>query len=154
MATRAEVEYHISGLDAELRDGLDRLWKADQAIDHAAFYRHWFNRYVAQLRAELDSPTPDIHAIAVAAMQAAWLARIWPVLQSARLQWRAPGNLKGANKAKRLTADQRRDRCTKIAKTLNRPTPARIQREYRQRYPGQPVPADTTIRRYLSAAKK
>ena len=96
----------------------DASSEADQADDHVDWYRHAFDGTVRQLRCALDIPAPDIHEIAVAAMQAAWLARIWPVLQSVRLQRRGPANLKDRNtksttgrRATRTAASPLRARC-------------------------------------------
>jgi hypothetical protein len=50
-----------------------------------AWYRRAFNRKIEHLRRALDSPAPDIYEIAERTMQAAWLARIWPVLHATRL---------------------------------------------------------------------
>lgn len=157
MTTRADVEYQLEGLEQELRDGLARLERADAADDHVAFYRRGFDRYVADLRRELDNPTPNIHTIAVAAMQAAWLARIWPVLQSTRLQWRGSGNLKDTNTKRTATAATTRRRCLAIARTMLRPTPAAIRAHYQEQFPSAnpaATPSTRTISRYLAPEKK
>ncbi len=144
---RGHVEYQIAGLAQELEDGLARLERADLADDHVAYYRRVFHSAVQRLRAELDSPTPDIHEIALAAMQATWLAHIWPVLQSVRLQWRGPDNLRGTNTQKQRTAASIRTRVLAIRAALPRPTPAAIRDAYNERWPGQ-APSLRTIRRH------
>jgi hypothetical protein len=144
-----EVEYLIGGLEEELRDGLARLEQADQANDHVAFYRKAFEHEIRELRLELASPNPDIYKIACCAMQAAWLARIWPVLQSKRLQWRAPQRFRDVNDEKRSIRDRKKQRCLDIAKTLAKPTPGLVRRKYATTYPLETPPSETSIRRYL-----
>lgn len=149
MTSRSEVEYHLAGLEQELRDGLARLERADSADDHVEWYRRAFDRYVRKLRRELDRPAPDIHEIAVSAMQAAWLARIWPVLHATRAQYRAPKNLRARNASRHKDAVTKQQRCVAIAKTLKHPTPAAVGKLYRQRFAGEPIPSPSSIRRYL-----
>lgn len=151
MTTRTEIEYHIAGLEKELEDGLARLQNADMATDHVAFYRHWFHRYIQQLREELDSPTPNPHEVAYFAMQAVWLARIWPVLHTDR--GRRHGHNPG-NEDKAQAAAQRADRCREIAGALPNWTPVLVQRRYRKQFPDEPELTLPTIRRYLKPLKK
>ena len=154
MTTRVDLEYLLSGLRDELEDGLARLERADAATDHVAWYRHGFDRYVTQLRRELDRPNPDIHEIAVCALQAGWLTHIWPMLDALRSQRRGPDNLKAVNTAKKVTAQERQQRCLEIARRLKRPTPAAISTRYRKDFPGDPIPSPSSIRRYLEPSKK
>lgn len=145
MATREDVEYQLAGLEQELRDGLARLERADKAHDHVAWYRRTFDRAVRQLREEFARPAPDVHRVALYSMEAAFLARIWPILGAKRAQWRAPS----ANDAKRDVAATRRQRVLDIATSLRRPTPAAIFAKYADRFPSEPVPSEPSIRRYL-----
>lgn len=152
---RRAVEYQIAGYAQELEDGLKALEKADQADDHVAFYRHGFDRAVRQLRDELASDTPNIHEIALAAMQAAWLAHIWPILQTKRLGWRAPDNLKSTNTNKQTKAALQKQRCFEIERELpaNKRTPAAIRNRYNEKWPGK-APALKTIRSYRATSQE
>lgn len=147
--TRADVEYQIAGLITELDDGLRRLEAADAADDHVAYYRRTFHRTVADLRAELDRPDPDVHAVAMCAMQAAWLARIWPVLSASRALRRAPASLAGVNARKKAAKDCNAARCREIARGMREPTPGKVRARYLTRWPNDPAPSVSSIARYL-----
>ena len=148
-----EVEYRIAGLAQELRDGLARLERADQGNDHVAYYQDAFDREVRALRLELASPKPDIYTIACAAMNACWLAQIWPVLNTDRGR-RHADNFKTVNRVRRASASKSADRCRTIAQSLNKPTPGKVQIRWREQFPGADVPSPSSIRRYLNPQKK
>ena len=156
MTTRVDLEYLLSGLKDELEDGLARLERADAVPqpNHVTWYRQRFDRYVTELRRELDRSNPDIHEIAVCALQAGWLTHIWPMLDARRSQRRGSENLKAVNTKKKVTAQEKQQRCLEIAQRLKRPTSAAIRTRYRKDFPGDPIPSPSSIRRYLTASQK
>lgn len=144
----ADLEYLISGLVAELEDGLGRLERADAADDHVGYYREHFDEQLTFLRSVLASGSDAAANAAYHAIQASFFASIWPTLDHHR---RHRGT-EAANKKKMQRKNVRRARCLHIAASYKkRPSAAAVRVRYLADFPKDKTPpSERTIRGYLA----